>query len=422
VTAREHRVVVVGGGFAGLYAVRGLRDAPVRVTLVDRANHHLFQPLLYQVATGSLTAGEIAPPLRWILRRQRNVVVVLAEVESLDLEQRSIVAHGADGHRHRLEYDTLIVAAGAETNYFGHDEWAAAAPGLKSIEDAVDIRGRVLGAFEAAELEADAAARDAWLTFVVVGGGPTGVELAGQIAELARDALRPDFQHIDTRRARVVLADAAPGVLTAYPPRLQAHAARDLRELGVEVRFGVKVTAVDEHGATLGDERLPSRTVIWAAGVRASPLAGQLAEATGTPQVGGGRLAVEADLTLRGRPEVFALGDLAAVEGVPGVAPAAMQMGRHAAATIAARLAGEPAPAFRYHDRGTLATIGRNRAVGVLKGRSLHGRVAWALWLGVHLTYLIGFQNRLLVCLRWGISYLTRGRNARVITRPRRRG
>jgi len=419
--AAPHRVLVVGGGFAGLYAARGLRDAPVAVTLVDRRNHHLFQPLLYQVATGSLTAGEIAPPLRWILRRQRNATVVLADVESIDLDARSIVALGADGHRHELPYDTLVVAAGAETNYFGHDGWSASAPGLKSVEDAIEIRGRVLGAFEAAELERDPAAREAWLTFVVVGGGPTGVELAGQIAELARDTLRRDFQHVDTTRARVVLADAAPHLLAGYSARLQARAVRDLRQLGVEVRLGVPVDAVDETGASLGGERLAARTVIWAAGVRASGLARALAEATGTPQVGGGRLAVGPDLTLRGRPEVLALGDMVAIDGVPGVAPAAMQMGRYAAATIAARLAGTPAPAFRYRDKGTLATIGRNRAVGQVRGVGLHGRLAWAMWLGVHLTYLIGFQNRVLVFLRWSISYLTRGRNARVITRGRRR-
>jgi NADH dehydrogenase len=290
------------------------------------------------------------------------------------------------------------------------------------VEDAIEVRRRVLGAFEAAELEPDPDERAAWLTFVVVGAGPTGVELAGQIVELARDTLRRDFAHIDTAQARVLLVDAAPHVLGGYHPKLQAHAAHDLRELGVELRMGVAVGDIDAGGAVLGDERIAARTVIWAAGVRASPLAHRLADATGTPVDRTGRLLLDRDLTLPGHPDVLALGDMVALAGVPGVAPAAMQMGRHAAATIAARVAGEPAPPpFAYHDRGMLATIGRNRAVGSIGRLRVHGRPAWMLWLGIHLAYLIGFQNRMVVFLRWSISYFTRGRTARLITGRRRR-
>jgi NADH dehydrogenase len=411
-----HRVVIVGGGFAGLYAARGLAGEPVDVALVDRRNHHLFQPLLYQVATGALSADEIAPPLRSVLRRQRNAAVLLADVEDIDLAGQAVTARGHDGHEHRLPYDTLVLAAGADTNYFGHDEWSDDAPGLKSIEDAVEIRRRILGAFEAAELEPDPVVRSALLTFVVVGAGPTGVELAGQIAELARDVLPQDFERIDTTSARVLLVDAAPHVLGGYHPRLSERAARDLRALGVEVRLEAPVAAVDAEAVTIAEERVPTRTVVWAAGIRASPLAALVAGKAGIEPDRGGRLPVGPDLTLPGHPEVFVLGDMASVDGVPGVAPAAMQMGRHAAAMISARVTASPLPdPFRYRDRGTLATIGRHRAVGQIRGLRLKGLPAWVLWLAVHLTYLVGFQNRLVVFVRWSFSYLTRGRSARVI-------
>jgi NADH:ubiquinone reductase (H+-translocating) len=412
----RHRVVVIGGGFAGLNAVRGLAGAPVDVQLVDRRNHHLFQPLLYQVATGSLAAGEIATPLRWILRRQRNATVAMAEVEGIDLEGRTVTARGRDGHEHVLPYDTLVVAAGAETAYFGHPQWAADAPGLKSIEDAVELRRRILAAFEAAELEEDPEARRAWLTFVVVGAGPTGVELAGQIGELARDTLRSDFDRIDTATARVLLLDAGDQVLPTLPRRLGLRAQRDLQHLGVSVQLHATVTGVDATGVQLDGDRIAARTVVWAAGVRGSPLASALAAELAS----GGRVPVEPDLTLRGRPEVLVAGDLALVPGVPGVAPAAMQMGKHAAAVIRARLDGRPPPSrFRYRDRGELATIGRNAAVGKIKGVRVTGRLAWLTWLGVHLAYLVGFHNRVLVLLRWAWSFVTRGRGSRLITEPR---
>lgn len=412
----RHRVLVIGGGFAGLNAVRGLAGAPVDVQLVDRRNHHLFQPLLYQVATGSLASGEIAPPLRWILRRQRNARVALAEVEAIDLAARTVTARGRDGHQHVLPYDTLVVAAGAETAYFGHPEWAADAPGLKSIEDAVELRRRILAAFEAAELAEDPAARQAWLSFVVVGAGPTGVELAGQIAELARDTLRADFDRIDTSTARVLLLDAGGQVLPTLPQRLGQRARRDLEHLGVRVQLHAKVTAVDATGVQLDAQRIDARTVVWAAGVHGSPLASALS----TELARGGRVAVEPDLTLPGHPEVLVVGDLALVPGVPGIAPAAMQMGRFAAAVVRARLDGRQPPSrFRYHDRGELATIGRNAAVGKVKGVRVTGRLAWLTWLAVHLAYLVGFHNRLLVLLRWAWSFVTRGRGTRVITDPR---
>jgi NADH dehydrogenase len=409
-------VLVIGGGFAGLNAVRGLAGAPVDVRLVDRRNHHLFQPLLYQVATGSLAAGEIAPPLRWIQRRQRNASVALAEVAAIDLAARTVTARGRDGDQHVLPYDTLVVAAGAETAYFGHPEWAGDAPGLKSIEDAVELRRRIHAAFEAAELAEDPAARRAWLTFVVVGAGPTGVELAGQIAELARDTLRADFDRIDTRTARVLLLDAGGQVLPTLPQRLGRRAQRDLQRLGVDVQLHARVTAVDATGVQLDTERIDARTVVWAAGVHGSPLAAAL----GVELDRGGRVPVEPDLTLRGHPEVLVAGDLALVPGVPGVAPAAMQMGKHAAAVIRARLDGRQPPSrFRYHDRGELATIGRNAAVGKIKGVRVTGRLAWLTWLAVHLAYLVGFHNRVLVLLRWAWSFVTRGRGSRVITDPR---
>jgi NADH:ubiquinone reductase (H+-translocating) len=426
---RPHRVVVVGGGFGGLRAVRGLADGPVEVTLVDRRNFHLFQPLLYQVATGALSAGEIATPLRTILKRQDNARVVMGEVQGIDLEARRLsVGAAGDGAGREIEYDTLVVAAGAGHSYFGHDEWRAAAPGLKSLEDAREIRRRVLLAFEAAEAEDDPARRRAWLTFVVVGAGPTGVELAGQIAEIARETLRRDFRAIDPADARVLLVEAAGRPLTSFHEKLSQSARGALERLGVTVCTGRQVVELDERSVTLsrddGDpERIGARTTVWAAGVAGSPLAAMLAEASGAPLDRARRIAVEPDLTLPGHPEVFALGDMATVPDgrggtLPGVAPVAMQQGRFAAAVIRDRLAGRPpAAAFRYRDKGSLATIGRARAVAEFGPVRVAGPLAWLAWLGVHIAYLVGFQNRLLVLTRWTTSFLTRGRGSRLIGR-----
>ena len=415
----RHRVVVVGGGFAGLQAVRALRRARVDVTLVDRRNFHLFQPLLYQVATGALTAGEIATPLRGILKRQRNVRVVLGEVRGFDLQERRVLLEG-----NAIDYDTLVVAAGAGDAYFGHDEWRSAAPGLKTLEDAIEIRRRILGAFEAAELETDEARRRAWLTFAVVGGGPTGVELAGQIAEIAHDTLRRDFRSIDPRAARILLVEGADRLLGSFPEPSSARAARALERLGVTPVLDRPVVDVDREAVTLrcGDgtpQRIPARTVVWAAGVRASGLAETLGRATGAGVDRAGRVSVAPDLTLPGHPEVFALGDMIRVDGaepLPGVAPVAMQQGRYAAKAIRARLKDrEPRP-FRYLDKGNVATIGRRKAVADIRGLRLSGTLAWLIWLFVHLFYLAGLQNRVLVLIRWTASFVTRGRGARLIT------
>jgi NADH:ubiquinone reductase (H+-translocating) len=425
-----HHVVVVGGGFGGLQAVSKLRRAPVEVTLVDRRNFHLFQPLTYQVATGALSPGEIAYPLRAIFKRHRNVHVVLAEVADFDLAAREVHLRsvGDVPTPERLGYDTLIVAGGSHYSYFGHEEWRAHAAEVKSLESALAVRSRLLAAFEAAEAEPNADARDAWLTFVVVGAGPTGVEMAGQIAELARDTLRRDFRTIDPARARILLVEAADRVLTSFPPSLSTKAERSLQRLGVTVVLGRTVIGIDDDGVTLagengGAERVPSRAVVWAAGVMASGLAGRLAELTGAERDRAGRVTVESDLTLPGHPEVFAIGDMVRVRDVsgeavvlPGIAPVAMQQGRYAAGLIRARLRGRPYGAFRYRDKGNLATIGRATAVADIKGLRLSGFLAWATWLAVHLWYLIGFQNRLLVLIRWSFSFVTRGRGARLIT------
>jgi NADH:ubiquinone reductase (H+-translocating) len=425
-SAHPHRVAVVGGGFGGLQAVRGLRRAPVEVTLIDRRNFHLFQPLLYQVATGALTAGEIASPLRGILKRQANASVVLGEVTGFDLERRRVLLEES-----AIDYDTLVVAAGAENAYFGHDEWRTLAPGLKTVEDALAIRSRILGAFEAAELEPDPDLRRSWLTFVVVGGGPTGVELAGQIAEIARDTLRRDFRNIDPRSARIVLVEAAPRVLTDFPARLSARAASALEGLGVTPALDRIVVDVDPAAVTVetpgGErERIATHTAVWAAGVRAAGLARRLAEASGATVDRAGRVAVGPDLTVPGYPEVFAIGDMVHVldaEGrelsLPGVAPAAMQEGRYVATAIRKRLAGRERRAFHYVDKGNVATIGRLRAVLDLRGVRLSGVIAWLGYLFVHLFYLVGLQNRLLVLIRWTVSFLTRGRGARLITGDR---
>jgi NADH:ubiquinone reductase (H+-translocating) len=427
--SRRHHVVVVGGGFGGLQAVASLRRAPVDVTLVDRRNFHLFQPLTYQVATGALSPGEIAYPLRAIFKRSRNVRVVLAEVADFDLDGRELHLRSVDSvpAAERLGYDTLIVAGGSHYSYFGHEDWGLHAAEVKSLESALAARSRLLAAFEAAEAEPDPAARHAWLTFVVVGAGPTGVEMAGQIAELARDTLRRDFRTIDPRMARILLVEAADRVLTSFPPSLSTKAERSLERLGVTVLTGRMVIGIDACGVMLagpgGDERVASRAVVWAAGVTASGLAGRLAELTGAERDSAGRVTVEADLTLPGHPEVFALGDMVRVrsrdgEAVlhPGVAPVAMQQGRHAARAVRARLDGREHGSFRYRDKGNLATIGRAAAVADIKGLELSGFLAWVTWLLVHLWYLVGFQNRLLVLIRWSFSFATHGRGARLIT------
>jgi NADH:ubiquinone reductase (H+-translocating) len=427
-----HRVVIVGGGFGGLQAARGLRGAAVEITLVDRRNFHLFQPLTYQVATGALSPGEVAYPLRAVFKRDRNVRVVLAEVERFELERREVVLRPVEGMPalEALPYDTLIVAGGSHYSYFGHDEWSAHAAEVKSLESALTVRSRILTAFEAAELEDDRGRREEWLTFVVVGAGPTGVEMAGQIAELARGTLRGDFRAVDPRSARILLVEAADRVLTGFPPSLSARAERSLRRLGVTPLLGSTVVDVDETGVTIEradgtTPRIPTRTAVWAAGVTASGLASALAGLTGAEQDRAGRVTVEADLTLPGHPEVFALGDMVRVRGrdgsavtLPGVAPVAMQQGRYAAKAVRARLEGRSAPPFRYRDKGNLATIGRAAAVADIKGVKLSGLLAWVTWLVVHLFYLVGFQNRLLVFIRWSISYATRGRGARLISDP----
>jgi NADH:ubiquinone reductase (H+-translocating) len=429
---RAHRVVIVGGGFGGLQAALKLRREPVEITLIDRRNFHLFQPLTYQVATGALSPGEVAYPLRAVFKRDRNVRVLLAEVARFDLERRQVVVRPVAGlpAPEPVPYDTLIVAGGSHYSYFGHDEWSAHAAEVKSLESAVTVRGRILAAFEAAELERDPGQRQEWLTFVVVGAGPTGVEMAGQIAELARNTLRDEFRASDPGSGRILLVEAADRVLTAFPPSLSAKAERSLRRLGVRPLLGGTVVDVDETGVTIehadgATARIPARTVVWAAGVTASGLASALAELTGAEQDRAGRVTVEADLTLRGHPEVLAIGDMVRVRGrdgsaitLPGVAPVAMQQGRHAAKVVLARLQGRAAPPFRYRDKGNLATIGRAAAVADVKGVKISGFVAWLTWLVVHLFYLVGFQNRLLVVIRWSISFATRGRGARLITSP----
>jgi NADH:quinone reductase (non-electrogenic) len=419
-----HHVVVVGGGFGGLQAALSLRRAPVEVTLVDRNNFHLFQPLTYQVATGALSPGEIAYPLRSIFKRSRNVRVVMAQVADFDLEARELRLAGVGSvpAPPTLPYDTLIVSGGSQYSYFGHDDWQQHAAEVKSLESALVVRSRLLGAFEAAEAESSPERDALWLTFVVVGAGPTGVEMAGQIAELARDTLRREFRTIDPRTARIVLVEAADRVLTTFPPSLSAKAQRSLERIGVTVLVGHTVTAIDAEGVTIesggGAERIATRNVIWAAGVTASSLAARLGELTGAALDGAGRVTVEPDLTLPGHPEVFALGDMVRLPDtvLPGVAPVAMQQGRYAARVVRSRLGGHATEPFRYHDKGNLATIGRASAVADVRGFRLSGFIAWVTWLVVHLWYLVGFQNRILVIVRWSFSFITHGRGARLIT------
>ncbi len=419
-----HRVVIVGGGFGGLYAALALKHAPVRVTVIDRRNFHLFQPLLYQVATGGLSPGDIAAPLRWVLRSHRNTDVLLAEVRGFDVAGRRVLIEEGNGE---VGYDTLIVATGATHHYFGQGAWERFAPGLKTIEDATEIRRKVLVAFEAAERENDPERRAAWLTFVIVGGGPTGVELAGSLGEISRDTMRSDFRRIRTEESRILLLDAGPRILPSYPAALSAEAERALIRLGVRTRTGARVTAVDDGGVSVelaGDgrvERIASRTVLWAAGVAASPLGRVLAERSGVEVDRVGRIAVGPGLAVPGHPEIFVIGDLARVEQdgalVPGVAPAAMQMGGYVGRVIAARTAGRAAPEpFRYFDKGSLATIGRRAAVADFGRLRFGGVVAWLLWLFIHLMYLVGFQNRVIVFIKWAVSYFTFNRGARLIT------
>ena len=418
-TAR-HRVVIVGGGFGGLAAAKALRRAPVDVTLVDRQAHHLFQPLLYQVATGVLSQGNVAPPLRDVLRHQRNAEVVLAEVDGVDLERRVVRCRLLD-REWELAYDSLIVAAGSAQSYFGHDEFAVHAPGMKTIDDALEVRGRIFGAFELAELEDDAGRRAALLTFVVVGAGPTGVEMAGQIAELSRYSLRSNFRRIDTATARIVLVDASERILPSFDERLARRAAVKLEQMGVEIRTSTLVSGMDGAGVELttraGVERLPATTKIWSAGVQASPLGMSLAAQAGIEPTRSGQVPVEPDCTLPGHPEVFVAGDLMALDGLPGLAEVAIQSGRHAAAELGRRLDGEARPRpFRYRDLGTLAAVSRYYAIGERRGVRLWGVAGWLMWLVVHLTFLTGFKNRTSALFHWAISFFGRSRPERTIT------
>jgi NADH dehydrogenase len=412
-TSSAPHVVIVGGGFAGLTAARTLRHAPVRITLIDRHNHHVFQPLLYQVATAGLSSTNIAAPLRHILRRQGNATVLLADATSVDLRRQRLILR--DGE---MAYDFLILAAGATHSYFGHEEWSRHAPGLKTLDDAIDIRRRVLLAFEEAERETDEARRTEWLTFVVVGAGPTGVEMAGTLAEIARHTLRGEFRRIDPARARVILVEGTDRVLPPYSPKLSDKAQRQLEGLGVAVFTKKMVTGLDATGVWLGEERIAARTIVWAAGVAASPIGRGL----GVPVDRAGRVKVAPDLTVPGHKEVFVVGDLALVEQdgrpVPGVAPAANQMGAHAARNVIRAVEGQPLSAFRYVDKGSLATIGRRAGVAAIGRLQLWGAPAWLAWLAIHIFFLIGFRNRIVVMLDWALAYLTYQRHARLLLGP----
>jgi len=408
-------VVIVGGGFGGISAARALKDTPVRVILLDRTNHHLFQPLLYQVATAGLSPADIAKPIRSVLRDQENTTVIMSEVLAIQPERREVVTQ--DG---AICYDHLIVATGARHSYFGHDEWESLAPGLKSLHDAIGLRRRILTAFEEAEKSTSPEVREAFLTFVVVGGGPTGVEMAGAIAELAHKTLARDFRHIDPRQTRVILVEAGPRVLPAFDESLSASAGRQLENLNVEVRINDPVLNVEDGVVTLKSGKIPCHTVVWAAGNAASPLARQI----GCETDKAGRAKVNRDLTVSGRPEIQAIGDMVALtygrdnKPVPGLAPAAMQMGRHAAANIRRQLEGKPTRPFKYLDKGSLATIGRLAGVGDIRGLRFSGPLAWAAWAFVHLYFLIGFRNRVLVFIQWAWAYFTYGRGARLISEP----
>jgi NADH dehydrogenase len=417
---RPQQVVIIGGGFGGLSAARALGRAPVQVTLLDRRNHHTFQPLLYQVATAGLSPGDIASPIRWILRKQSNVRVLLADVTSIDKSRKAVVFDGpqpGDQDIVQLPFDYLIVASGATHAYFGHDEWRETAPGLKTLEDGLEIRRRVLLAFERAELETDPDERRRWLTFVAIGGGPTGVEMAGALAELARHMHR-DFRAVDPKQARVVLLEGGASVLPSFAPRLREFARRALEDLGVEVHTGAMVTGVDGQGVTVGETRIPAATVIWAAGVAASRLGRALDAALDRA----GRVVVESDLTVPGHPSIYVVGDLATFQHtpdgkpLPGVAAVAMQQATHAARNILRDIAGQPRQPFRYKDPGTLATIGRAAAVADFGRVKLTGYVAWLVWLFVHIMKLTGFRNRVVVFTQWAWAYMTHQRSVRLIT------
>jgi NADH dehydrogenase len=433
----SHRVVVIGGGFGGINAVHHLRGADVEITLIDRRNFHLFQPLTYQVATGALSPGEVAYPLRAMFKNADNVRVLLAEVTEFDLDARRVLLADAPGMTSapaEVEYDTLIVAAGARYSYFGHENWHKFAAEVKTLESAIAVRSQILRAFEAAEMLTDPDARASEMTFVVVGAGPTGVEMSGQIAELARDTLHGDFRANDPRAARVILVDTLDRVLTSFPESLSRKAARSLESLGVTIMLNHEVVDIDGESVTLANadgstDRIPTRTVVWAAGVTASSLAGHLAGLAGAEVDSAGRLTVEPDLSLPGHPEVLALGDMVRVRGTdgravtyPGVAPVAIQQGRYAARLVVQRLEGRAPKPFHYIDKGNVATIGRARAVAQIKFLKLNAFPAWLVWLGVHLWYLIGFQNRLLVLIKWSVSFLTHGRSARIISNPSNEG
>ena len=418
--ASQHRVVILGGGFGGLGAAMKLKRAPVEVTLVDRCNYHLFQPLLYQVATGTLSPANIASPLRNILKWHKNTRVLLAEATGIDAANRRVIL--SDGS---IEYDTLVVSTGSSHQYFGHDEWEEFAPGLKTVEDATDMRRRILLAFETAERETDPEKLRAWMTFVIVGGGPTGAELAGALGEIANDTLRRDFRNIDPSKARIILVEGADRVLPVYPPQLSAAARKMIERLGVTVRTGAMVTDIRKESVTIreGDktETIPTRTILWAAGVLGSPLGRIVAQETGATFDKAGRVNVEPDLTLPGHPEIFVIGDLARFthqtgQPLPGVAQPAIQEGRYVAGAIARRLRGEKSPPFHYFDKGNLATIGPGAAVADLNWLRLSGFSAWLLWIFIHLLYIVEFQNRLLVFVQWAWFYFTYDRSARLIT------
>jgi NADH dehydrogenase len=417
---RRHQVVVIGSGFGGLFTTQSLKGADVQVTLIAKTTHHLFQPLLYQVATGILSEGEIAPSTREILRRQANAQVLLGEVTDIDLDSRTVTSTVLDQTR-ITAYDSLVVAAGASQSYFGNDQFARFAPGMKTIDDALELRGRIFGSFEMAELIEQEQQRARLMTFVVVGAGPTGVEMAGQIAELAHRTLHREFRRIDPRQARVILLDAAPSVLGSFGDRLGAKATARLDRIGVEVQLGAKVVGVDGTGIEVedarGHRRIESVCKVWAAGVSASPLGRLLAEQSGAELSRAGHITVQPNLSLQGHPEVFVVGDMMAHGALPGVAQVAIQGGRHVARQIKARLAGKPdGQAFRYHDKGSLATISRFSAVATMGRIRLSGFTAWLMWLAVHLFYLIGFKNRLTTLLHWTVSFVGRGRSERTVT------
>lgn len=417
----KHRVVIVGGGFGGLHAGKALNHQDIEVTLLDRRNYHLFQPLLYQVATGGLSPGEIAAPLRAIFEWQKNLRVLMTEVKGFDTKQRTVQTQMGD-----IPYDTLIVAAGAHTTYFGNERWASIAPSLKNIEDSTSLRARIFGAFEEAEKESDPDKRRALLTFLIVGGGPTGVELAGALSEIANDALKEDFRSFDPEDARIMILNSGPRILSAFSESLSKSAELQLIRLNVLCRAGVRVVDVSPEGATVSiegrQEFMPARTVIWAAGVTGSPLGKALASATGQELARGGKVAVEPDCTLPGHPEIFVIGDMAHFQHgleqpLPGVCQTAMQMGDYAGDLIQKRLEGRKTPAFKYWDKGNMAVIGRNRAVAQIGKFEFTGYFAWLLWAVIHVLYLVNFQSRIIVAIRWSFDYFSFNRGARLITR-----